>query len=463
MAWQGDLFDFANVSLITSSDGVSRASVKEESQVSTANIVKRALKTTHLIEEIASFNNLQSAVKRVKRNKGGAGIDRMSVGDLVHWFEQNWYELQKSLIGGTFKPTMVLGAEIPKDNGGVRQLGIPTVIDRVVQQAILQVLEKIYEPQFSEYSYGFRPKKSAHGALLQASKNIKQGKYVIVDIDLAKFFDEVNHDILMERLSRKISDKTLLKLIRRFLQAGIMLNGISAERKKGTPQGGPLSPLLANILLDELDKELEQRDLAFVRYADDVQIYVGSNKAGERVMKSVTNFIEQRLKLKVNHEKSKVTVAGKAEYLGYTLGKAGRLFISKKSLNKAKDKIRFITKRSRGHVTFMQMVNELNSFLGGWMNYFKLAEAKTKIIALGEWMRRKLRCVTVKRLKRAKGIARWLMKRGIKRDEAWKLAGSSKGYWRKSMTPQMSMAMSNSWLLNLGLIDLAERWANLKH
>ena len=387
----------------------------------------------------------------------------MSVGELVHWFEDNWEELQLKLINGFFKPTSVLGAEIPKDSGGVRQLGIPTVINRVVQQSIQQVIEKIYEPQFSESSYKFRPKRSAHDALRQSSKNVAEGKYVIVDIDLAKFFDEVNHDILMERLGHKISDKVLLKLIRRFLQVGLMMNGVAVERKKGAPQGGALSPLLANILLDELDKELEQRNLAFVRYADDMQIYVRTNKVGKRVMASVTNFLEKKLKLKVNYDKAKVTKAGKSEFLGYIIGIGGHLFISKKSLNKAKDKIRLINKRSRGHVTFMQMVEELNRFLGGWLNYFKMAEAKSKLKFLGQWMRRKLRCVTIKRLKRAKGIARWLIKRGIKRNEAWKLAGSSKGYWRKSLNPQMSMAMSNDWLESHGLINPVERWFNLKH
>jgi len=335
----------------------------------------------------------------------------------------------------------------------MRQLGIPTVLDRVVQQALLQVLEPLLDPTFSESSFGFRPGRSAHHALFQASEYVREGREVVVDLDLEKFFDRVNHDILMSRLARRIGDKRILKLIRRFLEAGMLQDGICIRRQEGTPQGGPLSPLLANLLLDDLDKELENRGHTFCRYADDCNIYVRSMAAGQRVLASVTAFLETKLKLRVNREKSAVAYVWERQFLGYRLRRGGKLGISPKSLNRAKDRIRGITRRNRGHVTGRQMVSELNEFLSGWVTYFRFADCKGHLKRLGEWMRRKFRCVILKRLKRPKSIADFLQKLGVPEWRSWILALSGKGWWRKAGSPQANEAMNIAWCKRQGLID----------
>lgn len=343
-----------------------------------------------LMEEIAGSANLNQAWKRVKANKGAAGVDGMSVTELLPWIRANRDRLIASLLDGSYQPNTVRGVEIPKPGGGVRQLGIPTVVDRLVQQAILQILEPILDPTFSGSSFGFRPGRSAHDALAQAQRYVADGRGIVVDIDLEKFFDRVNHDVLMARLARRIGDKRLLRIIRAFLNAGMMQGGVVIERHEGTPQGGPLSPLLANLLLDDLDKELERRGHCFCRYADDCNIYVRSEAAGERVMASVTAFIEGRLRLKVNRQKSAVASVEERSFLGHRLLPEGRLGIAPKSLARAKERLRRLTRRNRG-IALERMIAEVNSFTTGWVTYFRHAACKGVLAGLDEWLRRKLR------------------------------------------------------------------------
>jgi RNA-directed DNA polymerase len=442
-------------------DGGTESDAFEGGQVPSVAEKQRAL-TRDLMTRVASLVSLTEAVRRVRRNKGAAGVDGMSTRELRDWFSSHWRELESQLLDGSYRPTDVLGVEIPKASGGMRQLGIPTVLDRVVQQALLQCLEPLLDPTFSESSFGFRPRRSAHQALAQASGYVREGRSIVVDMDLEKFFDRVNHDILMSRLARRVADKRVLRLIRRFLEAGMMCVGVRVQRHEGTPQGGPLSPLLANLLLDDLDQELEGRGHAFCRYADDVQIYVCTQKAGERVLASVGRFIEEKLKLRVNHEKSAVAFVEKRQYLGYRLRRGGKLGLAPKSLIRAKDRIREITRRNRGHVTFLQMVAEVNSFLNGWIHYFRYAECKSHLQRLGEWMRRKLRCVSLKRLKRAYTTMKFLRKLGVPERRAWALAASGKGWWRKAGSPGVHEAMDHQWFTKHGLIDPVRKYQALQ-
>jgi len=443
-------------------EGVTQSGAVVERQVSSSFEEQRAL-TQDLMERVASPVNLSRAVRRVCRDKGAGGVDGMEVDDLKPWFHTHWRTLREQLLEGRYRPSEVLGVEIPKPSGGVRQLGIPTVVDRVVQQALLQALEPLWDPTFSESSFGFRPGRSAHQALKQASKYVGEGRLIVVDIDLEKFFDQVNHDVLMGRVMKRVSDKRVLRLIRRFLQAGMMSEGVHVARYEGTPQGGPLSPILANLLLDELDKELERRGHKFCRYADDCNIYVRTKVAGERVLESVTRFIETKLRLRVNRAKSAVAFVEKRKFLGYRLRRGGKLGIAPVSLHRAKQRIRSITRRNRGHATFKQMVAELNSFLGGWITYFRFAECKTALQQLGTWMRRKLRCVSLKRLKRAKTIARFLQRLGLEKWQAWKGATCGKGWWRMAGIPQIHEAMNHRWFTQHGLIDPVKTYLELQN
>ena len=419
--------------------------------------------TKFLMEKICESSNLNRAYKRVKANKGAAGTDGMTVDELFSWVANHKVSLIESLLSGDYQPKLVRGVEIPKPGKDkeFRQLGIPCVVDRLVQQAIHQVLEPIFDPTFSESSYGFRPGRSAHQALKQAQEYARDGYEIVVDLDVEKFFDRVNHDILMSRLAKRINDKRLLKIIRRFLEAGMMKQGVCIERVEGMPQGGPLSPLMSNLLLDELDKELEKRGHKSCRYADDCNVYVKSHRSGERVLQSIKQFLWKRLKLKVNESKSASAAVDERQFLGYRLLKDGKLLIANHSVERVKNKIRSITRRNRG-VSIKEVITELNITLRGWINYFQLTEWQSQIRTLDEWVRRKLRCYRLKQRKANRPIANFLMSLGLDSRNAWSLAISSKGWWCLSKTPQLHQAMSNAWFEKQGLINMVQIRAKVK-
>lgn len=432
----------------------------EGRQVSTESAAKETL-AQDLMEIVCSKDNLNRAYKRVKSNKGAPGVDGMTVEDLGPYIKVHKEEIISSLLDGRYQPQAVRGVAIPKPKGGTRQLGIPTVLDRLIQQAIHQALEPIFEPRFSNSSYGFRPKRGAHQALKAAGEYVASGKVWVVDIDLAKYFDQVNHDILMSRLALVVGDKVLLRLIRRFLQAGMMCNGVVTERQAGTPQGGPLSPLLSNIMLNELDWELESRGHTFCRYADDCNIYVGSEHAGKRVMESVKQFLASTLKLQINEMKSAVAQVNKRQFLGYRIGLNGGLSVSGDSLKRMKDKVRQLTKGHRG-ISFESVISSLNSYLPGWFQYFSQAGSISLMKELDSWIRRRLRCYRLKQRKRKWPIAKYLMSLGASKQNAWKLAKSGKSWWRKSHNPIINAAMPNSWFDKLDLFSLYNQAKALK-
>ena len=442
-------------------DGGTETSACEASQACTALDPARAL-TEYLMEEVCQRENLNRAYRRVKSNRGAPGMDGMTIHDLATWIREHKEELLASLMDGSYQPQPVRRVDIPKPGGGMRQLGIPTVVDRLVQQAILQVLEPFLDPTFSASSYGFRPGRSAHDALAAASQYVADGRTIVVDLDLEKFFDRVNHDLLMSRLARRIVDKRLLRIVRRFLRAGMMYQGVCVERYEGTPQGGPVPPLLSNLLLDDLDQELERRGHCFCRYADDCNIYVQSKAAGERVLASVTRFLEKRLRLRVNRDKSAVGHVSERKFLGHRLLDGGKLTIAPKSLQRAKARIRQITKRNRG-ISLERMVGELNSFLTGWVTYFKYAKCRSRLVSLDSWIRRKLRCVRLKQRKRALSIAEFLQRLGVPKNRSWTTAACGKGWWRMAYTPAAQQAMPAAWFRELGLVCLADRYAALQH
>lgn len=429
----------------------------EERQSSTMLNNGRHL-TANLMARVCDLNNMREAFKQVKRNKGAAGVDGMTVEGLKAYLREHIEEVRTSLMEGIYRPQPVLGVKIPKPGGGERQLGIPTAIDRFIQQSIMQILNPIFDPTFSESSYGFRPKRSAHQALKAASAYVKEGHIWVVDLDLEKFFDKVNHDILMSKLAKRIDDKVLLKLIRRYLKTGMMQDGLSVERQAGTPQGSPLSPLLSNIMLDEMDKELERRGHKFCRYADDCNIYVQSQRAGYRVMKSLTQLLEQGLQLKVNTVKSAVALVNQRKFLGYRLQKDGGLSIAPESLQRLKDKIREQTKRNRGR-KFEAILEELNRTLRGWLNYFKLSRARSTWTSLDSWIRRKLRCYRLKQRKKFWSIVTWLMQLGVHEADARKIGASGKGWWRLARTAALHRALDNKWFRKEGLLNLEEEWS----
>ena len=464
ITYQYDLFDTKGQDVIrpfAGSEAVRGAQATKALQVKEAGEQERAL-TQDLMGAILSQSNIKQAYKQVKKNKGVAGIDQMSVGEFAAWYAENGETLLSKLYKGTYQPQVVKQVEIPKPNGGKRKLGIPTVTDRIIQQAIAQVLSPIYERKFSDHSYGFRPNRSAHQALKKGSDYVAEGRYYVVDMDLRTFFDVVNHDRLLYRLSLTIGDKTLLGLIRKYLQSGIMIDGLVSQRTEGTPQGSPLSPLLSNIVLDELDKELEKRGHKFVRYADDFNIYVRSQAAGERVMESVSRFIESKLKLIVNKEKSQVCEVNQTNFLGYTIQKDGNLSIAKKSIDRFKEKVRKITRRNRG-VKFEQVIAELIPVMRGWLNYFRHARCKRLLKTLDSWIRRKLRCYRLKQCKRTITLQQFLKSRGVETWQSWILALSGKGHWRKSGCPQMHRALSNKWFDEIGLYNLTLNYEKLNN
>ena len=421
---------------------------------------KSGFNTENLLEQIVDKRNIFDAYKRVVANDGSHGIDGMRVDELLPYLKEHYSSLIASLLNGEYKPQPVRRKEIPKPNGGIRLLGIPTVIDRLIQQAIAQVINPIFDKDFSNSSFGFRPKRSAHMALKQAQEYISDGNRYVVDMDLEKFFDTVNHDLLMHLVASKIEDKRVLKLIRKYLNSGIMLKGMLVKSEEGAPQGGPLSPLLSNILLDELDKELEIRGHKFCRYADDCNIYVKSIRAGDRVLNSITKFLENKLKLKVNTEKSAVSSPTKRKFLGYSFyyGKGGIKFrVHDKSYDRLKDKIRNITNRNVS-MNFNYRIKKLNEITTGWVNYFKLADMRMKLLELDSWIRRRLRACIWKTWKLISTRFKNLMKLGIPKQKAWEFSNTRKGYWRISGSPILNKTITNQRLINHGFKGLSSQY-----
>ena len=414
-----------------------------------------------IIEDVVSTTNLKRAFKAVKRNKGAPGIDKRTINEVEELLDEIIKDIQSSIIKGSFSPSCVRGVEIPKQNGKTRLLGIPTVIDRMVQQAIVQILSPLFDPQFSDNSYGFRPERSAQAAISKATSFIKSGKSWVVDLDIEAFFDNVNHDILMSLLARSISDKRLLKLIRSFLKAGMMQNGLMSKRDIGTPQGGPLSPLLSNILLHELDRELLSRNHSFVRYADDCNIYVASKLAAQRVLDSITKFLNSKLKLKVNLTKSAASPVKERKFLGFTLFADGSVTIANDSIDRFKDKVPLITKRNRG-VKFETVIRELNQASRGWFHYFKCADFPKPMSHLDSWIRRRLRSYRIKQRKRKFSIKTFLSAHGVSQQSSWSLACSRKGWWRKSLSHAAHQALNLEYFEKIGLFSLLNSFVKHK-
>ena len=409
------------------------------------------------MEEVCERENLKEALRRVKRNKGSAGVDGMTVGGITDYLKQHWPAIREQLLNGTYEPRPVRRVEIPKPDGGVRKLGIPTVLDRLIQQAVMQVLQRQWDPTFSESSYGFRPGRSAQQAAAQAQKHIAEGHGWCVDFDLEKFFDRVNHDKLMGRIAKRIEDRRLLKLIRAFLNAGVMENGLVSPSVEGTPQGGPLSPLLSNLVLDELDRELERRGHRFVRYADDCNVYVRSERAGQRVMESVTQFITQKLRLKVNEAKSAVARPQERKFLGFSFsaGPEVRRVIAPKALDRFKRRVREITRRAKG-VTMKTTMEELAPYMRGWRGYFGLCETPEVLIYLTRWVRLRLRAAMWRQWKTPRRRREALMELGVLPRLASNTAGSGLGPWYLARSKALSIGLSNAYFKSLGLPSLVE-------
>lgn len=408
-----------------------------------------------LMEEVCERENLREALRQVRANKGCPGVDGMTVDQLLEYLKQHWPAIREQLLNGTYQPQPVQRVEIQKPEGGTRKLGIPTVLDRFIQQAVQQVLQKRWDPTFSEHSYGFRPGRSAHQAVAQAQQYIAEGYGWCVDFDLEKFFDRVNHDKLMGQVAKREEDKRLLKLIRAFLNAGVMENGLVSPSVEGTPQGGPLSPLLSNLALDELDRELERRGHRFVRYADDCNIYVRSQRAGQRVMESVKRLITKKLKLKVNETKSAVAKPQERKFLGFSFtgGEEPKRKIAPKAIDRFKDRIREITLRAKGQ-SMEQVIGELARYVRGWRAYFGFCETPTVLRDLDKWVRRRVRYAFWRQWQNGRNRFAELRRRGVSRDWAAQAAGSRRGPWRTSHSPAVACALSNAYLASLGLPSL---------
>jgi len=418
-----------------------------------------------LLEEVLGRGNMLKALARVEGNRGAAGVDGMEVGELRAYLRVHWEGIREQLREGSYRPQPVRRVEIPKPDGGVRELGIPTVVDRLIQQALLQLLTPIFEPRFSEASFGFRPGRSAHQAVKRAEAYVAEGYGWVVDLDIEKFFDRVNHDMLMARVARKATDKRVLKLIRGYLNAGVLLNGVVVASEEGTPQGGPISPLLANVLLDDLDKELEKRGHRFVRYADDCNIYVKSERAGQRVKESVVEFLEKKLKLKVNRGKSGVARPKLRKFLGFRLfrDKAGvRIGLAPKTVLRVKAAIRGLTRASRGGWTMEERIRRLRVKLVGWVRYFALADTASVFEELDKWLRRRLRMVYWRQWKRGRTRRRNLRALGM---PEWmgRMVISQKGPWRNAGSPPMQAVLTKAYWAKSGLVSLTEEYRKTRN
>jgi RNA-directed DNA polymerase len=438
--------------------GEAREAGREEAELLPAtNDPESPARTNRLMEEVCERENLKEALRRVKANKGSAGIDRMTVDGIADYLKQHWPAIREQLLSGTYQPKPVRRVEIPKPGGGVRKLGIPTVLDRFIQQAVMQVLQGQWDPTFSDHSYGFRPGRSAHQAVAQAQRYIAEGHSWCVDLDLEKFFDRVNHDKLMGQIAKRVDDKRLLKLIRVFLNAGVMENGLVSPSVEGTPQGGPLSPLLSNLVLDELDRELERRGHRFVRYADDSNIYVRSQRAGQRVMKSVTRFITQKLQLKVNETKSAVARPQERKFLGFsfTASPEAKRVVAPQALDRFKQRIREITRRAKG-VSMKTTIEELAPFMRGWRSYFGFCETPEVLVSLTRWVRLRIRAAMWRQWKTPRRRREALIELGVRSRLASNTAGSGLGPWYLAKAKALSVGLSNAYLRSLGLPSLVE-------
>jgi RNA-directed DNA polymerase len=438
--------------------GKAREAKREEAESPSAvHDPKSPASTNRLMEEICERENLKQALQQVKANKGSAGVDGMTVGGITDYLKQHWPAIREQLLRGTYEPKPVRRVEIPKPDGGVRKLGIPTVLDRFIQQAVMQVLQRQWDRTFSEHSYGFRPRRSAHQAVAQAQQYIAEGYGWVVDLDLEKFFDRVNHDKLMGQIAKRVEDKRLLKLIRTFLNAGVMENGLVSPSVEGTPQGGPLSPLLSNLVLDELDRELERRGHRYVRYADDSNIYVRSERAGQRVMESVTRFIMQKLKLRVNETKSAVARPQQRKFLGFSFtdGPEIKRTIAPKALERFKHRIREVTLRAKG-VSLETTIAELASYLRGWRSYFGFCETPHVLIQLTRWVRLRLRAAMWRQWKTPRRRRAALLELGVRPRLASNTAGSGRGPWYLARAKALSVGLSNAYFKSLGLPTLID-------
>ena len=410
-----------------------------------------------LMETVVERSNMQCAYERVVANEGAPGVDGLTVAELKPWLTAHWVTVRQALLAGEYMPAAVRKVEIPKPQGGVRTLGIPTVVDRLIQQALHQVLQPMFEPEFSESSYGFRPGRNAQQAVQAARSYVAEGKRWVVDLDLEKFFDRVNHDVLMARVARKAKDKRVLKLIRRYLEAGLMEGGVASARTEGTPQGGPLSPLLSNILLTDLDRELEKRGHRFCRYADDCNIYVGSERSGQRVMTAITAFLERRLKLKVNADKSAVARPWQRKFLGYSMTwhRKPKLRIAEPSRKRFAEKVRKALRTGRGR-SLKRVIEDLNPLLRGWVSYFRLTEVKGVLEELDGWLRHQLRTLLWRQWKRNHTRARNLMRAGLTKVRAWQSAANGRGPWWNGDASHMHAAYPKSCFDRLGLVSLLD-------
>jgi RNA-directed DNA polymerase len=446
--------------------GGTRENTARERQTSTAAEEHAQPEATKLLEEVLRRENLIAALRRVQSNKGAPGVDGMTVKELTPYLKTNWPRIREELLNGNYTPAPVLRVEIPKPDGkGMRPLGIPTVLDRFIEQAILQVLTPIFDPHMSENSYGFRPGRGCHDAIKAARAHVEAGYRFVVDMDLEKFFDRVNHDVLMARVARRVKDKRLLRLIGRYLKAGIMIGGVIHDHEEGTPQGGPLSPLLSNILLDDLDKELEGRGRRFCRYADDCNIYVKSKAAGEQAMQSITRFLAKKLRLKVNKEKSAVDRPWNRKFLGYTMTPhhSPRLKVAQNSIKRVKARVKEIIRKGRGR-SLPKVAAELTTYLRGWVNYFRLSQVKIAFEELDQWIRRKLRSILWRQWKKPRTRVKKLIERGIEKTRAFTSAYNGRGPWWNAGASHMNAAVTAKWLQQQGLMSLLtehQRFLNL--